>query len=88
MAWHRGRLASALFIKIWLPIATGNGGNEHDLFAVQEDVGFATGQEDVFIDDVDVIKRRNLPSSTLICVDVGDVLGPAFAGDDHLAKLA
>jgi hypothetical protein len=63
MAWHRGRLASALFIKIWLPIATGDGGNEHDLFAVQEDVGFAAGQEDVFIDDVDVIKRRTIDAN-------------------------
>jgi hypothetical protein len=51
-----------------------------------EGVGFAAGQADVFIDDVDVIKRRSLPSSPLICVDAGDVLGPAFAGDDHLVR--
>ena len=81
MAWYwANRLASALLIKIWLPIATGNGGSEHNLFTVLRGVGFAAGHADVFIDDVDAIKQRNLPSSTLISVDAGDVFGPAFAG--------
>jgi hypothetical protein len=63
MAWYWAGFASALFIKIWLPIATGNGGYEHDLFAVKEGVGFAAGQADVFIDDVDVIVNLDLRGS-------------------------
>src|SRR5260370_24008926 len=45
---------------LWLSRTAGDGGDEHDLVAVLEGVGFAAEEADVFVVDVDVNEAAEL----------------------------
>ena len=76
-------------------MATGNGGDEHDLVAILEGVGLASEEADVFVVDVDVDEAAELALLVLdlsgergeVLVDVGDKRGEVggLAGEEFLA---